>query len=102
MRIRAVYGSVKKEIKKDKSSSDSKENEKKPEEANALDVDPKILERSISLFSSEIERDKQLSSYFPNSVNGKKINSQLTSGVGPKKELYQALFGRRYSSDSGS
>ena len=92
LRIRAVYGSVKKEIKKDKSSSDSKENEKKPEEANALDVDPKILERSISLFSSEIERDKQLSSYFPNSVNGKKINSQLTSGVGPKKELYQALL----------
>ncbi len=92
LKIRSVYGSKKQEIKKDESSSDAKEKEKNPEEAAILNVDPKILERSISLFSSEIARDKKLSSYFPNSVNGKKINSELTSGVGPKKELYQALL----------
>lgn len=91
LKIRAVYGSPKKEIKKDEKSLDSKEDSEDKEE-NSLNVDPKILERAISLFSSEIERDKKLSTYFPNSVNGKKINSQLTASVGPKKELYQALL----------
>ena len=91
LRVRAAYGNSKrnkpkKEKENDKTSSDS-EGEK-----NKLDADPKILERAIGLFTSEIERDKKLSSYFPNSVNGKKINSQLQAGVGPKKDLYQVLL----------
>jgi hypothetical protein len=92
LKIRAVYGSPKKEINQDEKSLDAKENGDDSKEADSLNIDPKILERSISLFSSEIERDKKLSAYYPNSVNGKKINSQLTAGVGPKKELYQALL----------
>jgi hypothetical protein len=94
LKIRTVYSAAKKEIKQDEKSSDAKENgeDSKEKDADSLNIDPKILERSISLFSSEIERDKKLSTYYPNSVNGKKINSQLTAGVGPKKELYQALL----------
>ncbi len=91
LKIRTVYGNPKKEIKQDEKSSDAKENSEE-KEADSLNIDPKILERSISLFSSEIERDKKLSTYYPNSVNGKKINSQLAAGIGPKKELYQALL----------
>ena len=60
LKIRTVYGSPKKEIKQDGKSSDDKENGENSEEkeADSLNIDPKILERSISLFSSEIERNK--------------------------------------------
>ena len=94
LKIRTLYGRPKKEIKKDEKSSDAKEDEENSEKkkADSLNIDPKILERAIGLFSSEIERDKKLSTYYPTSVNGKKINSQLTASVGPKKELYQALL----------
>jgi hypothetical protein len=91
LKIKTAYSNSKKETKKDSESSDV-EKKSEEEKTDSLNIDPNILERAIGLFTSEIERDKKLSSYFPNSVNGKKINSQLTAGVGPKKELYQSLL----------
>ena len=104
LKIRTVYGSPKKEIKQDGKSSDDKENGENSEEkeADSLNIDPKILERSISLFSSEIERDKKLSTYYPNSVNGKRNKLSINFGCRSQKGIVSGIIRRRHAGGSRS
>lgn len=104
MKIRTVYGTPNNDIKKDEKPSDAKEDGENSAEkkGDSLNIDSKILERAIGLFSSEIESDKKLSTYYPNSVNGKKNKLSINFGCRFQKGIVSGIIRRRHAGGSRS